>query len=115
MLSNQPAGAIRGRVFLVRGEGEYDVAARLDAIAGKLAGDREETYEDPCIIGADARDKAYGEWDFVRRYGCDFEERLKEASFDVEKLFPAENLSDDQRKVHGVWNDRIFVCSRKQQ
>lgn len=79
-----------------------------------LAGDREETYEDPCIIGPDARDKAYGEWDFVRTYGRDFEERLKEASFAVEALFPAEHLSDEQRKIHGIWNDRIFVCSRNQ-
>jgi hypothetical protein len=31
-----------------------------------LANDREETYEDPCIIALDAREKAFGEWDFVR-------------------------------------------------
>jgi SAM-dependent methyltransferase len=79
-----------------------------------LAGDRDETFEDPSIIGPDAREKAYGEWDFVRTYGRDFEERLKEANLDVEKLFPAEDLSDEHRKVLGVWNDRIFVCSRKQ-
>ena len=79
-----------------------------------LASDREETYEDPCIIGSDARDKAYGEWDFVRTYGLDLEDRLKEADFDVEELFPAESLSDDRRKLHGVWNDRVFVCARKQ-
>jgi SAM-dependent methyltransferase len=79
-----------------------------------LADDREETYEDPCIIGPNARDKAYGEWDFVRTYGRDFEERLKEANFAVEKLFPAEHLGDEQRKVHGIWNDRIFVCTRNQ-
>jgi SAM-dependent methyltransferase len=79
-----------------------------------LAIDRDETYEDPCIIGPDARDKAYGEWDFVRIYGRDLEERLKEANFNVEQLCPADNLSDDQRRVHGVWNDRIFFCSTNQ-
>jgi SAM-dependent methyltransferase len=78
-----------------------------------LASDREETYEDPCIITPNARDEAYGEWDFVRTYGCDFEERLKEADFYVETRCPAEKLSNEQRKVHGVWNDRVFICTRR--
>jgi hypothetical protein len=72
----------------------------------------EVTYEDPCIIARDARDKAYDEWDFVRLYGRDFEARLIEAGFDVETLRPAENIGEEQRRIVGVWNDRIFVCKR---
>src|SRR5262249_15171691 len=78
-----------------------------------LNADFEVTYEDPCIIAHDARDKAYGEWDFVRTYGRDFEARLSEAGFDVETLRPAENFGEEQRRIVGVWNDRIFVCRRK--
>jgi SAM-dependent methyltransferase len=71
------------------------------------------TYEDPSIIDHDARDKAFGEWDFVRKYGRDFDERLTEAGFEVAVVRPAENMDDEERKVLGLWNDRIFICKRE--
>jgi SAM-dependent methyltransferase len=72
----------------------------------------QSTYEDPTIIAPNDRDKAFGEWDFVRIYGLDFTDRLKEANFDVEVVLPADKLDESSRKTMGVWNDRIFVCRR---
>jgi len=70
------------------------------------------TQEDPCIIDAKERDRAFGEWDFVRVYGLDFTDRLKEAKFEVELVKPAGQLKEAQLKAMGIWNDQIFFCRR---
>jgi SAM-dependent methyltransferase len=72
----------------------------------------QDTYEDPSIIDPDQRDKAYGEWDFVRVYGLDFSDRLKEAGFQIEVVQPADQMAEPDRKAMGLWNDRIFICRR---
>jgi len=43
----------------------------------------EITYEDPTIVTPEARLKAFGQEDHVRRYGPDYVERLREAGFIV--------------------------------
>jgi SAM-dependent methyltransferase len=72
----------------------------------------EFTHEDPWIIDPVARDRAFGEWDFVRKYGRDFVDRLIQAGFDVDQECPAETMDEDQRKKFGLWNARIFLCRR---
>ena len=61
-----------------------------------------DTYEDPSIIDPNDRDKAYGEWDFVRLYGMDFSDRLKESGFAVEIAQPAEQISEPERRMMGI-------------
>jgi SAM-dependent methyltransferase len=80
-----------------------------------LEGNLEITYEDPCIINPRERDKAFGEWDFVRKYGRDFVDRLKQAGFDVEIVQPADKLDEATQKTYGMWNERIYVCRRAEQ
>jgi SAM-dependent methyltransferase len=71
------------------------------------------TYEDPCIIDPEARDEAYGEWDFVRMYGRDFVDRLQEAGFDVEIVRPCEKLDKPTIQKHGLFPDeRVYICRR---
>ncbi len=72
----------------------------------------QKTEEDPTIIAPKERDKAFGEWDFVRVYGLDFVDRLKEAQFEVQIVKPAHQLDGAKLKAMGVWNDQIFVCRR---
>jgi hypothetical protein len=72
----------------------------------------QKTEEDPCTIDPKERDKAFGEWDFVRVYGLDFTDRLKEAKFEVQVIKPADQLKEAELKAMGVWNDEIFVCRR---
>jgi len=72
----------------------------------------QKTEEDPSIIDPKERDKAFGEWDFVRLYGLDFADRLNEANFELEIARPAEQLEEAERAAMGVWNDQIFVCRR---
>ena len=80
-----------------------------------LRSDLESTYEDPCFINARERVKAFGAGDFVRKYGRDFVDRLKQAGFDVEIVQPADKLDEAVQRTHGIWNDRIYVCRRSEQ
>jgi hypothetical protein len=80
-----------------------------------LHSDLETTYEDPSIISHSGRDKAFGEWDFVRKYGRDFVDRLKQAGFGIEIVQPADRLDEATRTTYGIWNDRIYVCRRPEQ
>src|SRR4029077_12956219 len=41
------------------------------------------TLEDPAVVDPAARLRRFGREDQVRRYGADFEDRLREAGFDV--------------------------------
>lgn len=43
----------------------------------------EQTFEDPTIVEPQERLRAFGRPDHVRRYGPDFEDRLREAGFQV--------------------------------
>ena len=36
-----------------------------------------KTYEDPSITSPEERKKRFGQWNHVRKYGCDFTDRLK--------------------------------------
>ncbi len=44
----------------------------------------EKTYEDPAIVDPAERERAFGQFDHVRVYGRDFQDRLREAGFDLE-------------------------------
>ena len=48
------------------------------------------TIEDPSITDPKERERLFGQWDHVRRYGPDFADRLREAGFDVSVYTPAE-------------------------
>ena len=44
---------------------------------------REMTFEDSTIVSPEDRDRVFGQWDHVRRYGTDYPDRLSEAGFRV--------------------------------
>jgi SAM-dependent methyltransferase len=73
---------------------------------------REITYEDPTVIGAAERDRAFGAFDHVRIYGRDFLPRLQQAGFDVSIVKHAEDLDAATLRQFGLWNDSIYVCRR---
>jgi len=73
---------------------------------------REITYEDPTVIGAAARERAFGQFDHVRIYGRDFLTRLQETGFDISTVKHAEGLDEATLRRFGLWNDSIYVCRR---
>lgn len=60
--------------------------------------DREQTFEDWSITDPEEREKAFGQWDHVRVYGQDYQEKLQGIGFRV---------STDTFKAELNWNERF--------
>ncbi len=74
--------------------------------------DRAVTFEDPCIIDPREKSKIYGHSDYVRTYGRDFTDRLRESGFDVAVVRPARDLDEATLKTCDLWDDVIYVSRR---
>jgi ubiquinone/menaquinone biosynthesis C-methylase UbiE len=69
------------------------------------------TFEDPRIISAEARERAFGQSDHVRRYGPDFGNRLREAHFKVRRIRPVTIATEAElRRMAINRGDDIFFC-----
>ncbi|HWD84180.1 MAG TPA: methyltransferase domain-containing protein [Solirubrobacteraceae bacterium] len=73
--------------------------------------DRPDTYEDPSVVTAAERERAYRQHDHVRLYAPDIGERLRQAGFTVERVAPADafgaRLISRCRLLEG---DYIWLC-----
>jgi hypothetical protein len=73
-----------------------------------------ETFEDPSIVDPKERERLFGQFDHVRRYGPDYVDRLAAAGFDVETHNMAKKLGAEEATRLGLQPDEfVFVC-RKQ-
>jgi SAM-dependent methyltransferase len=72
---------------------------------------RQETYEDPTITAPQDRVRAFWQHDHVRLYATDIEDRLRAASFDVERLRPAVELGPEtMRRCRINESDELWLC-----
>lgn len=73
----------------------------------------DHTIEDSTIIDPVERGKIFGGLDFVRSYGPDYCNRLKECGFDVEKINAREITSElEMEKMNIHRNENIFYCTK---
>jgi SAM-dependent methyltransferase len=81
-------------------------------IMGPVEYERSTTYEDPSIVSPTARAAAFGQSDHVRVYGADFEQRLRDAGFDVDASRYATQLPSETVERCGLDRDEIlYVCT----
>ncbi|HZA59674.1 MAG TPA: methyltransferase domain-containing protein [Solirubrobacterales bacterium] len=74
--------------------------------------DRAETYEAPSITAPEERERHFGQHDHVRIYGRDFEDRLRAAGFEVNRIDYHAQLPKATIKRYGL-KPRIFHdCSK---
>jgi SAM-dependent methyltransferase len=74
---------------------------------------RGPTYEDFSIVSPAERKKHFGQWDHVRVYGNDFEQRLEESGFTVRFIDYAAGLTPQERRLYGVENTVGFqLCTK---
>lgn len=75
-----------------------------------------KTFEDPSITDLADRVRLFGQVDRVRRYGTDFVERLREASFEVCVIAPDDFLSETEIERMGIGEaaGEIFYCKKGQ-
>ena len=73
-----------------------------------------KTFEDTSVTGPRERERLFGQYDHVRRYGPDFEERLEAAGFKVTRTMTEDLVTDpDEAHYLGVSaNETIFLCEK---
>ncbi len=70
---------------------------------------RVTTFEDDTITDPKERTALFGQYDHRRIYGCDYDDRLREAGFRVERIACGDMLSLEERRLYAVGNDDIVV------
>ena len=71
----------------------------------------EETREDPTAVAAEERERLFGQWDHLRKYGRDYKDRLEEAGFRVVVEPYVEQLSSSKVKRYGLnRKEDIYLC-----
>ncbi len=70
----------------------------------------EETYEDPSIVSPAERERAFGQFDHVRVYGRDFQDRLRDAGFDVEPATCAALAEADSAARYALSKRMLYLC-----
>lgn len=74
---------------------------------------RETTFEDDTITDPKERTRLFGQYDHRRVYGRDYDIRLANAGFSVERIAMSELLSQEERTRYATGNDDLVVV-RKQ-
>lgn len=73
---------------------------------------RATTFEDDSITDAAERTRLFGQYDHRRVYGRDYDDRLREAGFDVERIAFAERLTAEERELYAVGGDDLVVVRK---
>lgn len=75
----------------------------------------ENTIEDPSVTSPTERLRLFGQEDHVRRYGPDYQDRLAEAGFDVNRYCPDDLFSAADLEKFGLANGyagEIYFCTK---
>jgi predicted SAM-dependent methyltransferase len=71
----------------------------------------ETTFEDPAVVDPAERERVFGHPEHVRIYGKDFKDRLIEAGFAIETIYPRDLYTLEERKRMGLGkaSGEIFI------
>lgn len=70
---------------------------------------RATTFEDDSITDERLRTELFGQYDHRRVYGRDYDDRLREAGFRVERIAVADILSAEERRLYATGSDDLIV------
>ncbi len=70
------------------------------------------TDEDASVVDPKVREKRFGQYDHVRFYGKDFEDRLKAAGFQV-SLFRPEDVAETNKPNRGLRESEVLFYASK--
>ncbi len=71
------------------------------------------TFEDDTITDPAERTRIFGQYDHLRVYGRDYDDRLREAGFEVERIAFAASLTKEERRLYAVGSDDLVVVRKK--
>jgi SAM-dependent methyltransferase len=70
------------------------------------------SFEDLSVTDPKERERLFGQHDHVRRYGLDIIDRLQDAGFQVQTIYPPDLVKEQDMKRLGLLNRPFFVCTR---
>lgn len=73
---------------------------------------REKTYEDNSITDPKERTRLFGQYDHRRVYGRDYDERLREAGFEVERHNFTRRLTEWEKRLYAPGEDDLVVVRK---
>ena len=73
---------------------------------------RATTFEDDTITDPEERTRLFGQYDHRRIYGRDYDLRLEEAGFSVERISVGCLLTDQERQLYATGNDDLVVVRK---
>lgn len=73
---------------------------------------RATTFEDDTITDPEERTRLFGQYDHRRIYGRDYDLRLEEAGFSVERISVGSLLTDQERQLYATGNDDLVVVRK---
>jgi hypothetical protein len=73
---------------------------------------RATTFEDNTITDPAERTRLFGQYDHRRVYGRDYDDRLREAGFEVERIDFAVKLTEWERKLYAPGQDNLVVVRK---
>ena len=74
----------------------------------------EQTFQDPSVTTPAERERIYGQYDHLRRYGPDIEQRLNKAGFDVRCVRPQDFIATEDIAKMRIGDESIFLCRKPQ-
>lgn len=73
---------------------------------------RATTFEDNSITDAEERTRIFGQYDHCRIYGRDYDDRLRDAGFVVERMAFERSLTAEERKRYCVGGDDLVIVRK---
>ena len=73
---------------------------------------RATTFEDDTITDPEERTRLFGQYDHRRIYGRDYDDRLREAGFEVERIPFESLLSEAEQQLYKVGGDDLIVVRK---
>ena len=76
--------------------------------------ERETTFEDDSIVDAKERTRLFGQYDHRRIYGRDYDDRLREVGFEVERSDFARRLTEWEKRLYSPGEDDLVIVRKPQ-
>lgn len=74
---------------------------------------RAVTFEDDTITDPKERTRLFGQYDHRRVYGRDYDDRLRRAGFEVERIAVVDMLSEAERRLYATGSDDMVVVRKR--
>ncbi len=73
----------------------------------------EQTFENPALVTPEEREREFGQFDHVRRYGPDYVDRLRETGFQVKVILATDLFEASILTLLGIrTKEDIYYCTR---